>query len=169
MAVRILNLFRDFRGWFDSHLWYPIKYRTTHRYHILDLREGGNGYGVGWHDSDDQILQANFLILKKFVECEEPFRIIDWDWNEETKVVGEEVKALYRWWTEERAAEHKAVELEWDKRNVSFHFEQVNETAPRMVWTGDDNKDLLQREEELHQKDTEMLIKLMKIRRFLWT
>jgi hypothetical protein len=150
--------------------WYPIVYRTTRRYHILDLRDAGNGYGVGWYDSDSQILQANFLILKNFVEKEKPFELIDWDYSEEYRTLAKEIKDLYNWWMVERAKEHKALSEEWDKRDLSWHTEPTeNGIYRRMIWTGDDTKDLHKREEELHEKDTEMLIRLMKIRRSLWT
>ena len=151
-------------------VWYPIIYRTPRRYHILDLRDGGNGYDIGWHDSDSQILQANFLILKNFVEKEKPFNHIDWDYDDEYRKLGQEIKDLYDWWTVERAKEHAALAAEWNKLDLSWHTEPTeNGLYHRMVWTGDDTKDLHQREEELQEKDTEMLIRLMKIRRSLWT
>jgi hypothetical protein len=156
--------------WIKDFAWYPIVYRTTRRYHILDLRDAGNGYDIGWHDSDSQILQANFLILKNFVEKEKPFDRIDWDYDDEYRKIGQEIKDLYVWWTVERAKEHRELAAEWDKRDLSYHFEpSENGVYKRMVWTGDDTKDLLKAEEELHEKDTEMLIRLMKIRRSLWT
>lgn len=156
--------------WVKDFAWYPIIYRTTRRYHILDLRDAGNGYDIGWHDSDSQILQANFLILKNFVEKEQPFKYIDWDYNDDYSKLGKEIKDLYVWWTVERAKEHAELAAEWDKRDLSYHFESSeNGVYKRMVWTGDDTKDLLKAEEELHEKDTEMLIRLMKIRRSLWT
>lgn len=150
-------------------LWYPILYRTTRRYHILDLRDGGNNYGVGWYDSDEQILQANFLILKNFVEKERPFDIIDFDHDEEHKKIGEEILNLYTWWKVERMQERKDLQDAWAKRDCSYHFRPSKTGFQEMVWTGDDNSDLLKREEELNNKDTEMLVRLVKIRRNLWT
>ena len=169
MVAWIRNTFKDFYSWFNDQLWHPIKYHTTHRYHILDLRDGGNRYGIGWRDSDAQILQANFLILKNYVEKEEPFHIIDWNWNEENKAAAEEIKFLYKWWTEDRAAEHAVLEQEWGKLDTSWHFEPQENGLSRFVWTGDDTKELHQKEHELYEKDTEMLVRLVKIRKFLWT
>lgn len=146
-----------------------IKYRTTHRYHILDLRDGGNGYDVGWYDSDQQILQANFLILKNYVEKEQPFKHIDWNCNKEMKSVAEEIKILYGWWVDGRSKEYEAVWSEWKKRDCSYHFETAEDNLLKFVWTGDDNSDLHKKEHELSEKDTEMLIRLIKIRKYLWT
>lgn len=165
----IRNTFRDFRSWFNDKYWHPLKYRTTHRYHILDLRDGGNDYDIGWHDSDSQILQANFLILKNFVEKEEPFKIIDWEWNEETKAAAQEIKTLYKWWTEDRAKEQAELAQAWANIKVSWKFEPQENGLSRFVWTGGDTDAVHQKEHELYEKDTEMLIRLIEIRKSLWT
>jgi hypothetical protein len=174
IAERIIDIYErswlcDLVNYVKNNIWHPILYRTTHRYHILDLRDGGNGYDIGWHDSDSQILQANFLIFKNYVEKENPFVVADWEWDEPHRTAGQEIKTLYKWWTEDRSREHKELAEEWDKRNLSWHTEETDKGYHRMVWTGDDTSDLHKREQELYEKDTEMLIRLIKIRGYLWT
>ena len=172
IAERILAIYEYSWLWrivksIKNAVWYPVVYRTTRRYHILDLRDGGNGYELGWYDSDSQILQANFLILKNYVEHEKPFDLIDWDWCDDSRVVAQEIKDLYAWWTVGRAKKHKNLNREWQKveRNEYIPVEgggfQIK-VDPRA-------KELMEIEAKLEEEDTEMLIRLIKIRRSLWT
>lgn len=154
--------------WYKNSIWHPILYRTTHRYHILDLRDGGNGYDIGWNDSDRQILQANFLILKNFVEKEKNFELIDWDSDERSASAAKEIEILYRWWTFDRIVEHKKLSDDWKNCKTSYRFANDGDVY-KMIHTGDDTKKLYLREQELYEKDTEMLLRLIKIRQHLWT
>lgn len=83
---------------------YWLRTHTYNRYHFLDLRNPF--YKWGWVDCDSQILYACFNILKSYVEEEDPFETIDWEWNEEKQEQAAEIKALYLWWTVERKQEH---------------------------------------------------------------
>ena len=35
--------------------WFRCNFIPKHRYHILDLRKGGNGYTWGWYDTDSRM------------------------------------------------------------------------------------------------------------------
>jgi len=96
-------------------------------------------------DRDQLMLFACFKLLVDYVEKEKPFDHFDYDWSEESRKRGDEIKALYDWWKTERAAEHKAVEKLEDR------FERV------------------ERRWALEEKDDQMLRRLIEIRRHLWT
>lgn len=137
---------RELRSFFRRKLVNPLrafvwflKYHTTHRYHLLDLRSPVNGYRWGWLETNDEILFASFAALVSFVEVQKGFEgHIDWDADNEQKNVRSEALALYGWWTKERSEERK------------------------------DTKPIIE-EEQLNKKDDDQLRKLIAIRHHLWT
>lgn len=78
-------------------LWWWIKYRTTHRNHIIktDLTPG-------WWDCDSKLLYASFAILERFVEREHPFERIVWDDADTTREYANEIHDLYLWWKDRK-------------------------------------------------------------------
>lgn len=136
--------------------WYWLRTHTYNRYHILDLRNKVDGYDWGWIDADAQILYACFNILVSFVEKESPEVGLaktpeefwpDHEWQEGERESlqrhierEQEVRAIYDWWVTERKKEKDESEK------------------------GD-----FEKQAELSDKDNEMLIRLMKVRRSLWT
>ena len=85
-------------------------------------------------------------ILEVFVEKENPFEVTDY-YNDkhhpESAQAGDEIKLLYHWWKEGRFVE----ELEHKK----------NKNKPDWDYFG------------IYERETEMLIRLINIRRYLWT
>lgn len=61
-----------------SDIKYWFLYRTTHKYHIID-----SGLPPGYHSIDNLMLNANFNMLKDFVEVETAHRMT---WIEEEKI-----------------------------------------------------------------------------------
>lgn len=140
----------------------PFYWLRTHiidRYHMIDIRNKDYGYAWGWIDSDSMLLLASFKILKDFVELEQPFLehmepnpFCSKEYCDSHNNFVDEINDLYLWWTATRRAEWKNVEKLWDES--------------RDVATRENAYDI---EEKLHEKDTEQLIRLMKIRRSMWT
>lgn len=116
--------------------WYWLRTHTVDRYHMLDLR--CHEYKWGWRDRDMLILYACFNLLQAYVEQEDPFGFIDWDDNLVAQHIGNEIRALYAWWTEERPM----------RNQIQSSYEAY---------------------ESFDIEDDEMLLRLMKIRRHLWT
>jgi hypothetical protein len=167
IAERIRDTYERVLTFFRGNIWYPFLHRTVRRYHVLDLRDGGNGYGIGWYDTDTRMLQANFLLLKEFVEGEEPFKIIDWEWSEESSAAGKEIKTLYHWWTVERGEKHAALDREW--ATVGSPELIPREGGGIRFQLDPKSKELLEKRDLLDLEDDEMLLRLIKIRHFLWT
>ena len=103
---------------------------------------------------------ACFKCLTEYVELEKPFEIIDWyNGSPEHAAAGDEIKALYAWWTSGRQKEQDACNDITD--GLDYEFGGKNNDPNWVVWLAED--------ERLLAKDDEMLLRLIKVRRYLWT
>lgn len=156
------------RAFREPWYWFRCHFIPKHQYHILDLRKGGNGYSWGWYDTDSRMLQACFLLLKEYVELEQPFKNIDWEWNEENKHAHKEIKDLYHWWTVRRPAAKAMLAYDWE--NEPDRTEIVRrEDGSYTIIQPESTRILVQREEQMNAEDQRNLERLVKIRDFLWT
>jgi len=150
------------RSWFEatrwvrngvSHAWYWLRCHTWTSYHIIDIR-GQDGYHWGWIDRDHAMYLACFKLLVDYVEHEDPRcglvdirakeTVDEWD-REALECQYErekEIRALYDWWTKERKLDQDA--------HAAKPYDH-------------------ERQDRLDAKDDEMLERLMKIRKALWT
>lgn len=81
-----LTVFRDLLWW--------VKYRTTHRFHVLHIES----LKPGWCDTDYRLLHASFTLLEKYVENEKPFKVIQWNHSDHSRENANEIHDLYLWW-----------------------------------------------------------------------
>ncbi len=155
-------------------VWYWIRTHTYNRYHIIDIRGADGEYKWGWIDRDHAMFLACFKLLTEFVERETPeiginetpletYGVEDGDESLEyikAQIARhEEVRALYDWWKTGRKKEHDECAALADK-------------LPEPVglrYSGPKWDEWRKKEEELEQKDEDMLMRLMAIRRSLWT
>ncbi len=183
--------------------WYWFRCHTYTRYHIVDCRSKKNGYEWGYNEIDNLILFACFNLLKRFVETQlvPPYDVqkhlasfedyqkymgVNFEGRSQEdiefnlKIMKDqyerelEVKALYDWWTKERAVEHayarflmhcipsKKNEDASIKNGFERYFDAMGGNTPQ--W-----KDWREAREANDAKDNEMLLRLMKIRETLWT
>ena len=154
-----------------------IYFVTSHivpsrRYHMLDLRQpkkkGKYSYRWGWIDSDSRMLYAMFNILNTFVKeefpnmycpSEEEVRANPYMMSQRLHYL--EIKAIHYWWNVERErqlAAHSKLLKEWSDAK---HAHSANE---HQLWD-----DLQKLETANDEKEDEMIGRLMKIRRSLWT
>lgn len=148
--------------------WFKVRFVPAHRYHILDLTKGGNGYGYGWRDTDTRMLQACFLLLVEYVEREKPFDVVDWESDEKTKEIGKEIKELYHWWKVGRAEKRSALNKEWAANEDQSEFIPVDSGGYR-IYIPESVKKLNEKENRLDEEDQRNLERLVKIRGWLWT
>jgi hypothetical protein len=169
-----------------EHAWYWFRCHLWNRYHKLSLRQPHTGtaddYDWGWIDEDKQMLFAMFNILVDYVdlvnESEYHYGTTDEKLDALRKQIVEdedgavclqnqlnnllEAKALYEYWTITRKDQHR-------ERDALLHdwYEHRREDKIK----GDTTRwDKLQEVEEVFYKmEEEMTIRLMKIRRSLWT
>lgn len=159
-------------------VWDWIRCHTFSCYHLLDLRDRGEGHGYkwGWMDRDHLMLIACFTLLRDFVEKENPkIGLLDveayYDYDYEPSLdqqaeieaqidAGKEIRDLYKWWVAGRAKEHAEVAVLIEDTTGFEGMAIVNH--PKFAeWSC--------RHDELEAKDDAQLLRLIKIRGHLWT
>jgi hypothetical protein len=154
---KLYNCWLDYRHWvrhapvlkYWYEFWYWFRTNTYNRYHMVDCRAPQHGYKWGWCDRCEIILYANFAILTDFVE-KEMYGLVDWDSEENHTKAKDEIMDLYNWWKTGRAK---------DKEKLDKVLE-VGESYYDKYWD---------MEEKFKKKDNKQLIRLIKIREWLWT
>lgn len=171
-----------------SNLKYWIRCHTYNRYHILDLRQPktntNDDYRWGWIDDDTRLVFACFSVLVKHVDIrnksdsetmsiEKEIKFLQADIKKTTSqdtIEGlqrqinclTEMKALYHYWTvarKEQLREQERLLQDWAK-----HRAQDKKNNDKTRWHA-----MNKAEEDFYEIEEEMLIRLMKIRRGLWT
>lgn len=143
---------------FKNNIYYGIYYRLIKNWAVVD-----SGLPRGYHDKPELMLHVNFQLLKDFVEKEKTDNI-DWSSDGDSKAWAE-IQSLYNWWTrdfkERESIEesiHLKVEANMEKGIKSFD-------APNMEYY----KELNELEKQWNNENNENLIRLMRVREFLWT
>jgi hypothetical protein len=173
--LRISRPFSDVYYWFVSH------FVPSRRYHMLDLRQpcskgdlsNFDCYRYGWTDVPQKMLYAWFNLLKEYLE-EEPYDLTkDYTLEQINADVGmkmqheslQEAKLIHRWWTVDLKKEYKTladIRHQWSElRQDKAAREKGDDEKFRVVMTNV--------EKELEDKTDEMLMRLIKLRRSLWT
>jgi hypothetical protein len=155
----------------NAHYW--IVSHTIRRYHILDLRQPKNphsswSYRYGWCDVSEKLLYAIFNLLDQFVKNELPNLYCPSE-EEAAKDAGMksqrdlyfEILAIHKWWFEDSKIEYKAFE---DCRSRWCDVRKSKSAETEDLW-----KLMREMEDEYERKTDEMIGRLMKIRRNLWT
>lgn len=152
-----------YRAWHWLRRWQPfywLRAHTYNRYHIVDCgrRDNPTGYRWGWTDVDSLLLYASFELLRRFVHDEDgldqlalqgaTFRV-DAEKRPESHAALMEVAGR-------RDAIYKEVKLLYDWWTI-YRKEEHN------LFNDGTHRD------RLHEKDTEMLCRLMRVRGALWT
>ena len=175
---------------------YWLRTHTYNRYHMLDMRSKVNGYEWGWHDRSELILFANMALLRDFIEKEKAFDChIDWSSAAEAleargkenddgcgasrdahAAAKKEMLTIYDWWTKGRAEELKKEDelleaaypnpMEFESIPGSSMFKLKDDETPELRKLRDQCHIM---EEELEKKDEEMMIRLIKVRGYMWT
>lgn len=144
-----------------DHYWWWLKYHTTHRYHIVDLRQ--HDYKYGWLEFDQRILFACFNLLTKFMQNSDIYRPSDSDIKDcpnlkrQQEVYDEAIK-LWRYWRDQYPNDQDDLEKEW-KNMIKCQDKELRKELSRQFYS---------KEDELKCKEDEMLNRLIAIRRELW-
>lgn len=114
--------------------WITITIKPRNKVHISTLTNS-------WWDRDYLLLHAMFQILVDFIEEENPFEIIDFEYSDEHKRAKKELQELYTWWKEVRPKREDGLTI----------------------------KEVVAKEDAWYIEDTKMMSRLVKIREWLWT
>lgn len=179
----IVGKFEYFKRIFsDIFYWFKCKFIKKYKYHLLDLRQPkkillpfGNAivkvdnsdyYNYGWIDVDSRMLYAIFGLLNEYVKHEVTF-ITDEDvkadpFLQKSKDLQNEILEIHHWWNVERKQQLHINSALCDK----WHFLSLKNQAPgkARAW-----KEMQDCDQKLEEKTDEMINRLMKIRRSLWS
>lgn len=159
------------RFWTDIIWW--VKHRTTHKFHVIQIPT----LSPGFYDKDTQILHGMFGLLTDYIEVEKGLEVFNWDADEDKAKIRDEMVALYDWWTKTRP---NRVDVLDELSEESFPEEFDGEVLGWMAFdekypdheSVKKRKEVYKRswkqEEDFDNEDTEMLIRLIRIRKHLW-
>lgn len=136
-------------------IYYWFYYRLVKNWSIVN-----SGLPRGYHDKPELMLHCNFQLLKDFVEKEKPGEMINWESDENHSYAWNEIQSLYNWWIKDFP---QRVELE---ENIYSQTEQkeINKEQKRELY-----KELAELEKQWNIENNENLIRLMRVREYLWT
>ena len=163
--------------WHD--IWWGFLHWTFMRFNKVEIRSLKPGY----YDVDHRLLHVCFNLLVDFVEKEKPFKHIDWDHDPEHQLAASEIKSLYNWWKESYLCRHGIMDdfpdhmrpkgfEDWkikpggggsygpDEREASEKKWPEYHLALRESW---------EQEKRWDNEEQENLLRLIKIRGYLWT
>lgn len=191
--LRFTPAYRDVYGVLDRRAWklrgrlveywYYWKCRLWKRYNVVRVRT----LPPTWMDADERMLHVNFAILGDVIEKEQIFEHVGTDGDDPTDGKSwawalSEIRDLWQWWTVDRAKQRK----EEDDALTAWH--DAMEAAGGVTWTPcadnanlsqmhmartEETERLAERHRELETRndleDERNLIRLMRVRKYLWT
>jgi hypothetical protein len=136
---------------------YYIRMRFIYRHHLIDTKlTKGN-----WYDTDTRMLHGMMNLLVEFIEKENPFEIVSYDTDDYSKNIKGEMLAIYAWWKNypNRQKEIDAVISDWfkDRKTPDARLYRAKLEKTQTV------------EQLLEDEEQAMLMRLIKIRKGLWT
>jgi hypothetical protein len=160
----------------DAIYWLKCKLLSSHKYHIIDLRNPNPAtkYTYGWLDQDTKMLYACFQCLRDYVEKEKSNNNYLLELPEEEQEMWSdhiksyhEINELYNWWMVSRDKEHKKME---EMRDViwagNFPCKKGNK---RLDYNDPVYIEYREYCEYVEKREQEMLERLIKVRGYLWT
>jgi len=139
----MIKLFRNFADWVRLYFW--------DRFDVVKAKNLKRGR---YYDKDWQMMSVCFQLLVDYVEVEAD----QINWKEEPYAgIWKEMQELYSWWTKDR----KIREEKGDSMLLSTSWDKEFSKEERENWFKFDIA--------CGEEDTEMLIRLMKIRPHLWS
>lgn len=140
------------------------RFHPKHQYNILKPRSLKPGY----YDSDTRILHACMDEVSVFVEHEEKYGMTDWNGTKQHKHAWSEMKVIYKWWNKTRPATEEKVENLLHRWSDAFD-KDGGFNKPRSPKTSKLSDKMYKLENLIDATDEEMLIRLARIRLFMWT
>lgn len=160
-SKKLRRALRDALWWAFGPLkrWRPLYWLRCHtynRYHVVDCRN--RFYKWGWSDVDYLMLYSAFALLQRFVEKEDGLKSLECQ--------GEAFRNEAKKWLDRM-----------DKESMEIHVECLEEAERRdrtydevrYLWHWWTKERFETNIDDDHERDTEMLVRLVKVRGSLWT
>lgn len=158
---------RTASNWWE---WLMCHLLPSRRFHLIDVRNPGPGihYTHGWRDKPDMMLWSWMVLLRDYVENEQPVDPASWASPEELAEPGlaaqkaeyDEAIAIYNWWMHGRVEEEEEEQRLLDAKKQFFE-RTVEWRMATDAW--------FQYRTWRSERDDEMLRRLVAIRRRMWT
>jgi len=119
-----------------------------------------------YYDTDHRMLYGMMNLLVEFIEKEEPFEVVNWESDPEHSNAAKEMKAIYEWWGKypELLKREETATSEWHEYHKKRKMPDFcNEEEERLLHVSG------YLEEDRCKQEQDMLMRLIKIRQFLWT
>lgn len=153
-------------------LYYYIRSCLITKCHLINTRlKKGH-----WYDTDYRLLYGMMNLFMEFLEKEKPYDRINWNSDDFHKHAKDEMVAINSWWLnyEKRLKNIEDARNDWHddkfkdcRDDLHGWIDRINEpSTPETERKFQIIQDL---EKKLDEEETEMLIRLIKIRKFLWT
>jgi len=183
--MKVLNTIKRFFRKLDWFNW--LRFRIWERHHSLTMRY----IKPGWCDKDEILIHAMFEVLCRFIEDENPKEWVNWNSDPQHKHAWSEMNDLYKWWINKRQKNEEndplfksgvhapTMNFIPDGKSIcnpiSKKIEKTSELKLSHKTTKDEQKwkkaceDSWKWEEKCKQEDEKNMIRLIKIRHFMWT
>jgi hypothetical protein len=138
---------------------YYVKSLLFYRYNVIKIKT----LGPGWTDRDCVMVHAMFQVFCNFIEQEEPFERISWDYGSEINRIKKE-----KWKNQReknryiRSLERGDKRVKKAKKEMQFLYNWWKKTYPELVKKGIDM-------DKVSAKENEMILRLINIRGYMWT
>lgn len=144
-------------------IYWWVRHRTIEKYHIIDT-----GLPPGYNDKPEIMLSVNFNLLVDYVEKELVAVEIDWSHSPEYIKVENEIIYLYNWWKNyNKSLDERYLKLH--KNFPEFDILNADQNSQEYRLYVEELYDILKLKEKMRETEDDNLIRLMKIRRHLWT
>lgn len=150
-----------------------LRFRFKYKFHIIKTKLNP----WEWHDTDKRLLYGMMDLFADFYEQEVVDGIVDWDGDDDHKKTYTEMLAIYNWWKNHN---NRLKEIDdaldiWYESSQDFTTEETDNGMIRIKMSPMEDKEkvhfdrLHELEKKLNDEEEEMMIRLVKIRNYLWT
>lgn len=129
----------------------------------------------GYHDKPELILHGMMRLIVDYVEVEKCFERIEWESDPDHSKVAKDIKEIYAWW-KDYPNRQKEINIALDNWH-SLKYPEGHFQFDTLNINGLDDTEEMKRyfklhydmEEQLEKEAEMMLMKIIKIRNYLWT
>lgn len=159
--MRLLRKIHDF--------WYYIKCVLWHKYNTVKART----LPPTWNDRDNLLVHTMFQILEDYVKRES--HIIEWNSDAKHKKARKEMDELLDWWHNIylKFDESEGLEFDWEKEGWDNQFIDLGNGMIEMKPLSESDREkyniVHEREKQIEKELEKRLIRIIKLRGYLWS